>query len=99
MKSKSKAMIMVADGTGGMTQVKDRRFEAGDWPIRFTVPKEQADTWLRHLSAECQKTKWNCSSIVQLDAKENSGSVTVNAGAAGQLMLCEGSKLCFDPFW
>lgn len=87
MKSKPKAIMMVADGTGGMTQVKDRRFEAGDWPIRFTVPKEQADTWLRHLSAECQKAKWNCSSIVQLDAKENSGSVTVNAGAAGQLAI------------
>lgn len=87
MKSKPKAIMMVADGAGGMTEVKDRRFEAGDWPIQFDVPKKEADTWLQYLSAECQKTKWNCPSIVQLDAKENSGSVTVNAGAAGQLAI------------
>lgn len=87
MKSKPKAMMMVADGAGGMMQVKDRRFESGDWPIHFDVPKEEADTWLQYLSAECRKRKWNCSSIAQLDAKENSGSVTVNARAAGQLAI------------
>ena len=30
---------MVADGGGGMAKVQDRRFETGDWPIRFVVPK------------------------------------------------------------
>ena len=78
---------MVANGTGGMTQVQDRRFEAGDWPIHFDVPKEEADTWLQYLAAECKKRGWSCSSFGQLDAKENSGTVTVNAGAAGQLAV------------
>ncbi|MCZ6861548.1 MAG: hypothetical protein O7I42_14955 [Alphaproteobacteria bacterium] len=87
MKSKAQAMIMVADGTGGMTQVKDRRFEAGDWPILFNVSKKEADTWLQYLSAECTKSGWSVSSIGQMDAKENSGSLTVNAGADGQLAV------------
>ncbi len=45
--------MMVADGRGGMVPVQDRRFEAGDWPIRFEVSKAQADTWLRYLDWEC----------------------------------------------
>jgi hypothetical protein len=32
-KAKSKAVIMVADGAGGMAQVQDYRFEQGQWPI------------------------------------------------------------------
>jgi hypothetical protein len=43
-KAKSKAIIMAADGAGGMAQIQDKRFEAGDWPSRFDVPNEQADT-------------------------------------------------------
>lgn len=78
---------MVADGTGGMTQIEDRRFEAGDWPIHFDVPKEEADNWLQYLAAECRKRGWSCSGLSQIDAKENSGTVTVNGGAAGQLAV------------
>jgi hypothetical protein len=40
-KTKSKAIVSVADGAGGMMEVKDRRFENGDWPIKFEVPVEQ----------------------------------------------------------
>jgi hypothetical protein len=34
-----------------MMEVKDRRFEDGDWPIKFEVPVEQerADRWPRYL--------------------------------------------------
>jgi hypothetical protein len=35
-KSKSKAIFSVADGAGGMMEMKDRRFEKGDWPISLT---------------------------------------------------------------
>jgi hypothetical protein len=83
-KAKSKAVIMGAYGAGGMAQVQDRRFEEGDWPIRFEVPKEQADTWLQYLSAECMRRGWGCMSFGQHEAKENSGSITVNTGGAGE---------------
>ena len=86
-KSKSKAIIMAADGAGGMAQVQDKRFEAGDWPIQFEVPKEQADTWLQYFSAECARREWNCTSFGQLEAKANSGSITVNTGGPGQPQL------------
>ena len=36
-KTKSKAILSVADGAGGMMEVEDRRFENGDWPIKFEV--------------------------------------------------------------
>jgi hypothetical protein len=62
-RAKSKAIIMTADGAGGMAQVQDRRFEQGDWPIRFEVPVEQADTWLQYFSAECQKRGWSSGGI------------------------------------
>jgi hypothetical protein len=78
---------MAADSAGGMAQVQDRRFEAGDWPICFDVPNEQADTWLQYLSAECGRRGWNCTSFGQLEAKENSGSITVNGGGPGQPQL------------
>ena len=38
----------------------------------------QADTWLQYLSADCRRHGWNCASLVQLEARENSGSITVN---------------------
>jgi hypothetical protein len=86
-KTKSKATMMAADGAGGMAQVQDRRFERGDWPIRFEVPKEQADTWFQYLSAECGKCGWGCPFFKQMEAKENSGSITIDTGGPGQPQL------------
>ena len=86
-KAKPKATIMVADGSGGMAKVEDRRFEEGDWPIRFEMPNEQADNWLRYFSAECERRGWSSSSIGQMEASENSGSITVNAGGADKPQL------------
>jgi hypothetical protein len=59
-KTKSKAILIVADGAGGMMEVKDRRFENGDWPINFEIPveQEQADRWPRYLSAGCHRRGW-----------------------------------------
>jgi hypothetical protein len=87
VRRKSKATIMVADGAGGMAKVQDRRFENGDWPIRFVVPKEQADTWLRYFDAECGRRGWSSSGIGQLEAPENSGSITVSSGGPGSPQL------------
>jgi hypothetical protein len=82
-KTKSRAVIKVADGRGGMVQVQDRRFEkTRDWPVRVDVPVEQADTWLEYLYAECERRGWSSNTISQLEAHENSGTVNVNSGSA-----------------
>lgn len=86
-KAKSEAIFMTADGAGGMAQVRDWRFEAGGWPIRFDVPKDQADSWLQYFSAECVSRGWTSGGIAQLEAKENSGSLTVNTGGNGDPQL------------
>ena len=52
-KAKPKATLMVAGADGGLVQLQDRRFVADKWPIQVEVPKEQAETWLQYLSAEC----------------------------------------------
>src|SRR5258708_3715070 len=83
-KAKSKAIMEVADGAGGMTQVEDRRFETNGWLMRFTVPKQEASDWLHYLSAECGRRGWSSSCMTQLEAKENSGSISINTGCPGQ---------------
>jgi hypothetical protein len=83
-RAKSKAIIAVADGAGGLVQLQDRRFEQGDWPIQFQVSAEQADDWLQYLSVGCQKRGWSSGSIAQMEAKENSGTITVSSGVEGQ---------------
>jgi len=79
-KAKPKGRFMVADGSGGMASVMDRRFETCDWPIRFEVPGERADTWFRYFYAECERRGWSSSGVGQIEARENSGSISVNAG-------------------
>jgi hypothetical protein len=51
-KQKSSAQFHVADGAGGMRQVADLRFEAGEWPIELVVPANDAESWMAHLEAE-----------------------------------------------
>jgi len=66
-RSKSKAIITAADGAGGMRQIHDRRFEKGDWPIRFVIEDPRhADNWLKYLSSECTARGWNSGGIAQL---------------------------------
>jgi hypothetical protein len=84
VRAKSKTTIMVADGAGGMAKVQDRRFETGDWPIRLEVPQTQADTWFRYFYAECGRRGWSSHGIGQLEARENSGSITGQFRRAGK---------------
>lgn len=86
-KSKSTGTFLVPDGAGGMTKVEDRRFEAGEWPIQFVIPEGQADTWRQHFVAECNRRNWTPSEIEQLEAKQNSGSISVNIAVGGQQQL------------
>ena len=78
LKQKSSAQIHVADGAGGMRQVADLRFEAGEWPIRLVVPAKDAETWIAHLNAETEERGWNSSSFSQLGAAENSGTLSIH---------------------
>ena len=83
VKRKPRSTIKVADGSGELAQVPDRRFEdVDDWPIQFEVPtdRDQADTWPRYLNAECEKRGWSNSGLAQVERIENSGSITVNTG-------------------
>jgi hypothetical protein len=77
-KQKSSAQVRVADGAGGLRQVIDLRFEGGEWPIEVVVPAKDAETWMAHLSAETEERGWNVSSFSQLDAAENSGTLSVH---------------------
>jgi hypothetical protein len=77
-RQKSKAQFLVADGTGGMRQVADLRFEAGEWPIVLVVPPSQAENWMAHFGAETEERGWNLTSFSQLDAAENSGTLSVH---------------------
>jgi hypothetical protein len=86
-KRKAKTQVMVPDGAGGMRKLEDRRFEQGDWPIRFEIPatQEQADKWSRYLKWGCHKRGWSSSSFGQLERRENSGTITVVGDGGPQL--------------
>jgi hypothetical protein len=86
-KSKSKTIFSVADGAGGMMEMKDRRFEKGDWPIKFDVPveQEQANRWPRYLNAGCQRRGWSSPALGQIERAENSGTITIIANGQPQL--------------
>ena len=78
-KQKASAKIQVADGAGGMRPVIDHRFETGPWPIEFVIPTKDANTWIAHLKTEMQERGWSSSGISQIDADENSGTLSVHA--------------------
>src|SRR5438067_314105 len=86
-KAKSKAVVKVPDGQGSMTPVTDHRFDQGAWSIRLNVPSARASTWMQYFSAECTKRDWSSTGTSQIEASENSGSLTVTAGTTGQIVI------------
>jgi hypothetical protein len=74
---KPSAQIFTADGAGGMRAVADHRFDV-DWPISFVVQAKHATEWMAHLDAECEARGWQSSGLSQIDADENSGSLSVH---------------------
>jgi len=48
------------------------------WPIALVVPAKEAESWMAHLSAETEERGWNSSAFSQLDAAENSGTISVH---------------------
>jgi hypothetical protein len=86
-RTKPKATVMVGDGAGGMVKVEDRRFDRGDWPIRFDVPIEQADNWFRYVEFECERRGWSSAGMSQLEARANSGSLMLLAAGGEKLSI------------
>jgi hypothetical protein len=81
--TKPGARIRVADGAGGLREVADHRFEPGDWPITVRILANEAEAWIAHLDAAAEVHDWSSSSLGQLQAEENSGSITLHL-AKGQ---------------
>src|SRR5215208_490637 len=77
-KRKSSAQVHVADGAGGMRQVADLRFEAGEWLIELVVPANDAERWMAHLDAEAEERGWYASFFSEPEANENSGTLSVH---------------------
>jgi hypothetical protein len=87
-RTKSKAVLVAGNSAGGTTQIYDRRFEKGEWPIRLAIAEQkQADTWFKFLSSECTARGWSSGVMAQLDAKENTGSCTVSNATGGESQL------------
>ncbi len=81
LKTSFYTQAMTADGKTVSIPLGDFRQEKGPWPIKFGVPVEQAGHWLQHLQAECGPRGWGYSSTSEANQKENSGSITIRAGA------------------
>lgn len=82
-KRPSTTQMFVADGLGGMRQVVDLRTQDTNWPIQLTVNASDAENWMAQLNAEIEHRNWTSSSFTQLDAEENSGSLSIQT-AIGQ---------------
>ncbi|MCZ6680971.1 MAG: hypothetical protein O7E52_27405 [Candidatus Poribacteria bacterium] len=89
-KRKLSAEIRVADGAGGLRPVIDQRFEAGPWFAEQVIPAAKAKDWMAHVKAEMEERGWNSSGISQIEADENSGSISirsVNSSSSPTLLL------------
>ena len=68
-KEKSRAVVRVPDGRGGMQeQLPDARFESrDDWPIALHLPGADAAEWIAHLHAECTERRYRIGSLSQVE--------------------------------
>ena len=80
-KRKSGSIIRVADVAGGLRTVVDHRFDEGVWLIELTVPADRALDWMAYLNAEGGKRGWSSISISQVEADENSGSLSISTSS------------------
>ena len=83
---KSGARLRVLDGAGGLREVGDHRFDGTPWPIELRIAAEDAQAWMAHVAAEAETRGWGSAAIGQLDADQNSGSLTLHltSGPVGQ---------------
>jgi hypothetical protein len=78
-RKKSRVIVKVADGAGGMLELNDRRFGPDDWPIKFkiSIECERADRWGRYLTERAREQGWTAGGLGQIDRAENSGTITI----------------------
>ncbi len=88
-KRKADAAVYVADGAGGLRAVQDLRFEEDEWPISFIASSDEAEAWMAQLDAEVDDRGWASSSFSQLDAAENSGTISVYTTAGPSSSMVE----------
>jgi hypothetical protein len=84
-KRKSRAVVLIASGAGGMQAVEDKRFVAASWPIKFDIPAEVADAWFQYLDAAGDRRGWANGNLAQHGARGNSGSSTLTGSDSSQL--------------
>jgi len=84
-KERAGARISVADGAGGLREVEDHRFDDTHWPVELRVEADDAQAWIAHVTAEAEARGWSSASYGQLEAAQNSGSLTLHLtpGSAG----------------
>lgn len=81
-KKRSSVQIFVADGVGGMRQVEDHRFDESQWTTSVRVPPEEASAWMAQLGTETEERGLNMSTFGQLEADENSGTISFSPATA-----------------
>src|SRR5215472_720777 len=86
-KKKPAAKLMAAGPNGEMVEVEDHRFDTDAWSISLVVPDSAADDWLRSFYAECERNGWSSHGMGQMEARENSGTITVNSKPAAKPIL------------
>lgn len=65
----------------------DRRFESRRPSAEVQVPGKRADAWLKYLAVACGSRGWGFSTLGQMASAENSGSITIYAGDAGEISV------------
>jgi hypothetical protein len=69
--------IYLADGSGELTKVIDRRQDEASWAEEVVIAPERADEWKAHVIAECEERDWSWAESSELSAGGNSGSLTI----------------------
>jgi hypothetical protein len=76
-----------ADRTSGMIQLRGPAENLGrpwadsgskgKWRIQIQISKENADTWMRYLSAACKERGWKRGGFSEVSRKEQRGFITI----------------------
>ena len=75
--------LSVTDGSGGLREVQDHRFDGTPWPIQLRVAPEDARAWMAHVTVEGETRGWSSAGVGQLDPEQNSGSLTLHLTPGG----------------
>jgi hypothetical protein len=87
--------MRIADGAGGLRELKAQGLDDGTWPVQRIIPAQDAAEWMAHWSAIAASRGWSAAGVEQLHAQHNAGSLTVHlgAGAEAPAIECSWEKL------